>query len=472
MSNSASIVWLRRDLRLDDQPAFAAALAAGGPVIPVFIWAPEEESPWPPGAASRWWLHHALADMDAQLRAHGARLILRLGPSGAALSALVKETGATKIFCSQSHEPATRKRDAAVFAHLRNDGIEVGECRDGLLFAPEKILNQSGKPFQVFTAFWRHCLALPKPEAQKLRLGDFAARAPRRWPKSVPLAALKLLPQRDWDQGFYQKWNPTQAGARRLLNQFTRQTAARYAAERDIPAADGTSCFSPYLHFGQLSPRQAWLAGAASAKFLAELGWREFAHYLLRHFPHAPEQPLRAEFSRFPWRRDARLRRAWEQGRTGYPFVDAGMRQLWQTGWMHNRVRMVCASFLVKHLRQPWTDGAAWFWDTLVDADLANNSLGWQWVAGCGADAAPYFRVFNPVLQGERFDPAGHYVRQFVPELAKLPAKYIHSPWLAPAKVLREAGVQLDRDYPRPIVEHAAARLRALLDFQKMRTLH
>ncbi|HVU37216.1 MAG TPA: deoxyribodipyrimidine photo-lyase [Opitutales bacterium] len=464
-----TMVWLRRDLRLTDQPALAAALAAGGPILPVFIWAPEEEAPWAPGAASRWWLHHALADYDAQLRACGSRLILRAGPSLETLLDLATQSGAKKVCWNTLPEPAAQKRDVAVAAGLRAQGLRVELFSGALLFNHETILNQSGKPFQVFTAFWRRCLAAPPPPPpKKLPLGGLARRAPRRWPKSAPLQSLGLLPRGHWDQGFYTAWEPTLTGAQKRMRKLQKHSIARYATTRDTPGKDGTSRFSPYLHFGQISPRQAWRAGAASKKFLAELGWREFAHYLLRHFPQMPARPLREEFLRFPWPRRAGFLRAWQRGRTGYPLVDAGMRELWQTGWMHNRVRMVCASFLVKHLRQPWTDGAAWFWDTLVDADLANNAMGWQWVAGCGADAAPYFRVFNPTLQGERFDPDGEYVRRYVPELAKLPAAFIHAPWRAPQEVLREAGVILGKNYSRPMVEHESARRNVLRDFQKM----
>jgi len=469
VSNSVTLVWLRQDLRLDDQPALAAALATGGRVVPVYIWAPDEEGAWAPGAASRWWLHHALVDLDGQLRARGLRLILCAGPTREALLALARETGAARVFWSRRYEPAVRRRDDAVLAVLRGAGLEAREFSGTLLFEPEKIFNRSGKPFQVFSAFWRHCLALRTPTVGKPLSKDLSGVSPQRWPTSVALDSLNLQPEKKWDEGFYSAWDPTMAGAGRRLKKFSMEALARYAVERDWPARDGSSRMSPYLHFGQISPRQAWVAGASSSKFQAELGWREFAHYLLCHFPQLPEKPLRAEFARFPWVKNKKLLRAWQMGQTGYPLVDAGMRQLWQTGWMHNRVRMVAASFLVKHLGQPWTCGAAWFWDTLVDADLASNSMGWQWVAGCGADAAPYFRVFNPTLQGERFDPAGDYIRQYVPELARVPAAFIHAPERAPRKVLEAAGVEMGKNYPRPVVEHVASRRRALQDYQKMR---
>lgn len=467
---------MRRDLRLQDQPALAAALAAGGPVVPVYIWAPEEEGKWAPGGAACWWLHHALKDLDGQLRKLNSRLILRSGPSGETLLALAKETGARRVFWCRRYEPMVRNRDAKVAADLQQAGVETGEFSGALLFDPGKIANQAGRPFQVFTAFWRCCLTQPWPEARKINLKELARRTPVKWPKSDALASFKLLPRRGWDKEFYASWRPTQQGARERELGFVRQGLPRYAMERDWPALDSTSRFSPYLHFGQVSPRQACAAvenskTGGAQKFLAEIGWREFAHYLLYHFPQLPEKPLREEFLRFPWKRDAKKLRAWQQGQTGYPLVDAGMRQLWQTGWMHNRVRMVVASFLIKHLRQPWTEGAAWFWDTLVDADLASNSMGWQWVAGCGADAAPYFRVFNPTLQAERFDPEGEYIRQYVPGLAKLPPQFIHAPWRAPKDVLSKAGIVLGKNYPAPIVDHETARRHALQDFEKMRKL-
>ncbi len=471
-AQSASLVWLRRDLRLDDQPAFTAALAVGGPVVPVFIWAPEEEAPWTPGAASRWWLHHALKDLDAQLRAKGSQLVLRAGASEKELLKLARETGASNVFWSSASAPHLKARDTKTAASLLAAGLQVKEVPGAYLFNPDKILNQSGKPFQVFTAFWRRCLEEPPPGTpKKLAAQVLGEQTPAAWPHSLSVDALGLLPKIPWDKAFYAAWEPTSAGARRRLHTLAKETWKNYPRARDLPAEDGTSRLSPYLHFGQVSPRQAWAAGLQSKKFLAEIGWREFAHYLLHHFPQMPEQPLREDFKRFPWRRDARLLRAWQQGQTGYPLVDAGMRQLWQTGWMHNRVRMVCASFLIKHLRQPWTSGEAWFWDTLVDADLPSNAMGWQWVAGCGADAAPYFRVFNPTLQGERFDPAGEYIKHYVPELAKLPAQFVQQPAAAPAEALAAAGVRLGENYPRPIVAHEVARRQALQDFQKMRAL-
>jgi len=374
-------------------------------------------------------------------------------------------------------------RDARIQAELVAAGLEVKHFNSALLHEPAAIANKQGRPFQVFTPYWRHCLALPVGPPIKLTVRTLPA--PAAWPAAPELSELELLPRRQWAAEFREAWEPGEAGGAARLRYFAKHAMEAYSDRRDWPSRDGTSMLSPWLHFGEVSPRQIWAAVKTLSQesgvfppsngarvFLSEIGWREFAHHLLFHFPLTPEQPLRADFVRFPWADDAdgAKLRAWQRGRTGYPMVDAGMRQLWRTGWMHNRVRMVAASFLVKHLRLPWTQGAAWFWDTLVDADLANNTLGWQWSAGCGADAAPYFRIFAPVLQGEKFDANGDYVRRWVPELARLPAKFIHAPWAAPADMLATAGVRLGENYPRPIVDHAVARAEALAAFKQLRS--
>jgi deoxyribodipyrimidine photo-lyase len=467
-----TLVWFRNDLRIADNPALDAA--AGDDVIPVFIHAPAEEGDWLPGAASRWWLHHALAALAADLDERGSRLVLRVADDSLGeLAALARECGARRVLWNRRYEPAIVARDRRIKAALRAMGIEAESFNAALLHEPWEVANKAGGPFQVFTPFWRHCLARPEPAA------PFAAPAtlgaPARWPRSSDLAALALLPRIGWSAGLEAAWRPGGRGARTRLAAFLHDGFDGYRDDRNRPDRGGTARLSPHLHFGEIGPRQVWHAVRAQAterragagwresQFLAEIGWREFAHHLLYHFPTTPTEPLRAPFARFPWRDDRRGLAAWQRGRTGYPIVDAGMRELWQTGWMHNRVRMIAASFLVKDLLLPWTAGARWFWDTLVDADLAANTLGWQWVAGCGADAAPYFRVFNPSGQGARFDPEGAYVRRYVPELARLPAEWIHEPWRAPTPVLDAAGVRLGADYPLPIVEHAGARTRALL---------
>ena len=476
-----TILWLRLDLRLADNPTLHMALKRGGPVVPVFIWSPDEEAPWQPGGASRWWLHQSLAALVARLRAAGSRLVIRRGPTLEALRALVKETDACAVYWNRRYEPAVIARDAKVKEALRGEGLAVESFNAALLHEPWTIQNQSGKPFQVFTPFWRKCLAQPDP-AEPLPAPKKLP-APAVWPKSLTLDELELEPRLKWAEGFRAVSQPGEAGAADSLKKFLEQAFDNYSDQRNRPDVAGTSRLSPHLHFGEISPRQVWhglvrmaskrglpVGAWRSSQFLAEVGWREFAHHLLFHFPQTPTEPLRADFKKFPWRMNATWLKAWQRGRTGFPIVDAGMRELWATGWMHNRVRMIVASFLVKDLLISWEEGARWFWDTLVDADLAQNTLGWQWTAGCGADAAPYFRVFNPVSQGEKFDPNGDYVRRWCPELAKLPGKWLHKPWQAPSETLAYAGVELGRDYPEPIVSHAIAREVALEAFARTKS--
>ncbi|MBI2812880.1 MAG: deoxyribodipyrimidine photo-lyase [Opitutae bacterium] len=477
---AVTIVWFRQDLRLQDNPALAAALKRGGAILPVYILDTAADGDWPAGGASRWWLHHSLASLAGSLRERGSRLLLAAGESGVVLRALLTQTRATAVYWNRRYEPAIIARDKTLKAELLATGVDARSFNAALLFEPHTVRNKSGGPFQVFTPFWRHCLTLPVDTPVKLSAGDIPA--PARWPASLDLADLRLRPAIKLDAGLAAAWVPGEAAARKRLQQFTAAALADYADRRNLPETDGTSALSPHLHFGEIGPRQVWAAVRALSKdsgvfpanrggqvFLSEVGWREFAHHLLFHFPQTPAKPLRKEFAVFPWRKSSRQLRAWQRGMTGYPIVDAGMRQLWATGWMHNRVRMIVASFLVKHLRLSWQEGAAWFWDTLVDADLANNTLGWQWTAGCGADAAPYFRIFNPFLQGAKFDPAGSYVRRWVPELARLPAEFIHRPWAAPPHVLAEAGVRLGDNYRQPLVDHGEAREAALAAFRCIR---
>ncbi|MCS6953324.1 MAG: deoxyribodipyrimidine photo-lyase [Bryobacterales bacterium] len=474
-----AILWFRLDLRLADNPALHEASQAGGGVIPVYVHAPEEEGNWAPGAASRWWLHHSLARLEATLRERGSRLIFRRGPAAQALTELVRETRAKAVFWSRRYEPTALRRDAEVRATLAKQGVAVRESCGSLLFEPWQWRSAVGRPFRVFRPFWINFQRLadridsPLPAPRRIP-------APDGWPDSLRLEELSLLPNEERMGHWLQLWQPGEAGAHRALNQFLESGLRRYGADRDRPDKPGTSKLSPHLHFGEISPRQLWnevrstspgalRPGSGAAAFLRELAWREFAHHVLYYFPEAVEEPLKPEFRTFPWSEDDVRLQQWQQGQTGYPIVDAGMRELWQTGWLANRVRMVVASFLVKHLRIRWQKGAAWFWQTLVDADLANNTLNWQWVAGCGVDAAPYFRIFHPVKQGEKFDPNGEYVRRWIPELAGLPADWIHRPWEAPSVVLAAAGVELGTNYPRPVVEHAEARAAALRAFQAVR---
>ncbi len=480
MTSPSSILWLRNDLRLADNLALAAAAKRGGPVVPAFIWAPEEEGDWSPGSASRWWLHQSLTSLHANLQELGSRLVIRRGSTLAELSALAKEVGANAVFWNRRYEPAIIARDAEIKTALRDEGIEAESFNAALLHEPWTIQNQSGKPFQVFTPFWRNCLAQPDPAEPVPAPKKLVALA--KWPKSVPLDELELEPKINWTGGMRDAWQPGEAGATAGLSRFLAKAFDDYSEHRNRPDLVGTSRLSPHLHFGEISPRQVWhglrrmavnrglsVEKWRGSQYLAEIGWREFAHHLLFHFPHTPTEPLRADFKKFRWHNNDAFLKAWQKGRTGYPIVDAGMRELWVTGWMHNRVRMIVASFLVKDLLLSWTQGARWFWDTLVDADLAQNTLGWQWTAGCGADAAPYFRVFNPISQGEKFDPNGDYVRHWCPELAKLPGKWLHQPWQAPPEILDRASLRMGRDYPEPVVSHAIAREVALEAFARIK---
>jgi len=475
-----TLVWFRQDLRLADQPALAAALRRGGPVVPVYIWAPEEEGTWSPGGATRWWLHQSLRALATDLEALGSRLILRAGPSLDTLRTLARETGATAIFWNRRYEPAAIARDTLVKAALREEGLETESFNGALLVEPPTFFNKVGEPYKVFTPFWKaaaECIEVPSPLPRPK-----AILAPNTCPKSDALASLALEPTIPWAEGMRATWQPGEAGALAELARFDSAAICDYKDARDFPGIRGTSRLSPHLHFGEVSPRTAaaalreaaetgGVAGAISGAeaVVRQIYWREFAHYLLYHFPHTTDAPLRPEFARFPWANDPKALRAWQRGRTGYPIVDAGMRELWHTGWMHNRVRMIVASFLVKDLLIPWQAGAEWFWDTLVDADLANNTLGWQWTAGCGADAAPYFRVFNPMMQSAKFDPDGAYLRRWLPELAKLPNEHLHAPWEAPPLELHAAGVALGKTYPERIVDHHEARLRALAALERIK---
>jgi deoxyribodipyrimidine photo-lyase len=478
MDKKTVILWFRRNLRLADNAALEAAAASGLAVIPVYVLNEQAET-WRFGGASRWWLSRSLRALDAGLRRLDSRLILRRGEAVAALTGLAEETGAEAVFFTRGYEPFIVRQETALNAALRRAGIGCRRFGGNLLCEPEAVANKSGEPFKVFTPFYKACqakepVATPIPAPKTLT-------APAVWPDSEPLESWALEPSKpDWAREMREFWTPGEAGANSRLQAFMDGALADYAAMRDRPDIDGTSRLSPHLAFGEISPRQAWHAIDSAAgrdarlqrgavSYIRELYWREFSYHLLFHWPTLPEQPFREEFGALPWAADKKALAAWRKGRTGYPVVDAGMRQLWAIGWMHNRVRMVAASLLTKHLLIPWREGEDWFWDTLVDADLANNAASWQWVAGSGADAAPYFRVFNPILQGKKFDPEGNYVRRWVPELAGMSAEHIHAPWEAPESVLRKAGVTLGVTYPLPIIEHEKGRRRALEAYEAVK---
>ncbi|RCS30464.1 deoxyribodipyrimidine photo-lyase [Rhodanobacter denitrificans] len=462
---STAIVLFRRDLRLADNPALAAACAAHAQVLPVYVHAPGEDGAWPAGAASRWWLHHSLAALDAQLRTQHATLHLRQGDTLGQLRELIRHSGAGAVYWNRLYEPASIARDTRIKSALREEGVEVHSHNAALWCEPWTIATQQGDPYRVFTPYWRNLRPqLPSSEP----LPEPALPGWRVLPGGLPLEALGLLPRIPWDAGLAGAWQPGEHGAHGQLEIFADDAIGDYAHARDLPARQGTSRLSPHLHAGEISPRQIHAELDRRARgmdarrrpdiepYLRELGWREFAHHLLFHFPQTPTDNFNPRFAVFRWEpRDAAALERWQRGRTGIPLVDAGMRELWHTGWMHNRVRMVAASFLTKNLRQHWQHGARWFWDTLVDADLANNTLGWQWVAGCGADAAPYFRVFNPVTQAKKFDPDGIYLRRWLPELADAATALLHEPWKDPALLMRSG-------YPAPMVDLAVSRQDAL----------
>lgn len=465
-----SIVWFRRDLRLDDNPALAAAAARGAPVLPLFILDPEEET----GGASLWWLHGSLAALSDSLSRLGPPLVLRRGGPADILPAIAAEIGAGAVFWNRCYEPRAVERDKALKSALTEKGIEVQSFAASLLAEPWEVKTGSGGPYKVFTPFWRALSQFdfdaPLAPPRKLaRVKDIATDHLDEW---------ALLPSKpDWAGGLRETWTPGEAGAQKRLAGFVDEAMVDYPDARDLPDREGTSRLSPHLHWGDISPRRIWHVvrhaeggrGRAGEAFLREVAWRDFAVHLLYHWPEIAKENWKSEFDAFPWIKNGKAFDAWCKGRTGYPVVDAGMRQLWQTGWMHNRVRMIAASFLIKHLMIDWREGAAWFEDTLVDADLAVNRASWQWVAGSGADAAPYFRIFNPVLQGEKFDKDGDYVRTFVPELGQLETKYIHKPWAAPREALKKAGVVLGETYPEPLVDHGEARARALAAYEEIR---
>ncbi|MBI1363610.1 MAG: deoxyribodipyrimidine photo-lyase [Proteobacteria bacterium] len=462
---------MRNDLRLTDNPALYAAAKSGMPVYVVYIH--DTAQPWAVGGASKWWLHHSL---HAFTHALGGNLNLYIGDSAEVIRNLVKRLGVTHLYWNRTYEPAAIQRDTSLKATLRQQGVQVESFNGSLLQEPCDVRNKSGEPFKVFTPFWRALQTLPMrtslPTCQPTCLRDN---------KALPLDALDLLPRIKWDSGLAQHWQAGEAAADDRLEAFIANTLPRYADSRDLPAVQGTSRLSPHLHFGEISPIRVWHRikqevekspnfGQQADKFFSELAWREFSAHLLTHTPSLPDTPLRTEFAAFPWQADyAENLTRWQRGQTGFPIIDAGMRELWHTGYMHNRVRMLVASMLVKNMLIPWQEGEKWFWDTLVDADLANNSASWQWVAGCGADAAPYFRIFNPVLQGQKFDPDGTYVRRWVPELAKLDTRYIHAPWEAPKDILLQAGIMPGTTYPRPCIDLKATRDRALAAFAKIR---
>jgi deoxyribodipyrimidine photo-lyase len=456
-----SILWYRgHDLRLADNEALCAAARLGS-VIPLYVHAPGDDGDWPPGEAAAWWLHNSLAALDVQLQKRGSRLILRQAERAIdALLGVIRETGATAVFSHRRSEPAAVAVEREVAWALAQQGVRFELSDTHTLIPLGSLKTSAGNPYRVFTPFWRAMMSRGEP-------GETIA-APellpvQRWPLTQELKQLAIEPTLGWIAGLRERWQPGEERATCALRSFCARVSV-YEEQRNRPDLAGTSSLSAHLRFGELSPRQAWhaargAAGLQAEPWLRQLAWRDFGHHLLQAYPQTVEHPMRPEFAAFPWRQDDTALRQWQRGETGYPLVDAGMRQLWRTGWMHNRVRMVVASFLVKDLMIAWQEGARWFWDTLVDADLANNTLGWQWAAGCGADAAPYFRVFNPVTQSIKFDPQASYIRRWIPELSTVTPPHAHQPWKA----------ELDNGYPPPMVDHGQARHEALVAYGRMR---
>lgn len=469
-----TIVWFRQDLRLFDNPALYSA-ANQGEILPVYIF------PEGLGGASYWWLHHSLTALSKALNEHGIQLVLRTGRAEKVLSDIADLTNAEKVVWNRIYSPAGIEQGQRVKKVLQSAGIQSQSFNGQLLTEPTQIFNKQGTPFKVFTPFWRHCLSTLKPD-KLLEIPSIKGISEK--VDSQNLADWSLLPTKpDWAGGLLSRWSAGENNAQKRWQTFLESTISNYKEGRDFPNQDNTSYLSPHLAFGEISPRQIWFDTHESIanreidsvnghKFLAEIGWREFSRYLLVHFPHILEEPFNPKFIEFPWQDSPELLQAWQQGQTGYPIIDAGMRELWQTGYMHNRVRMVAASFLTKHCLTHWRHGMDWFWDTLVDADVGSNTASWQWVAGCGADAAPYFRIFNPILQGEKFDKEGRYIKKWVPELAELPTKYINQPWTADAATLQLAKIELGVNYPLPIVDHSSARARALDAYTAIKNLN
>ena len=469
IENPRAIVWFRKDLRLKDNPSLDAARKAGQDIVPVFIWDEEEGGQWSPGAASRWWLHQSLKNLEQSIETEGGKLILRKGKALEVLPQLAKSIGADTVYYNRVYDPSGRDVQTAIETNLLEIGVSSHSFKGSLLNDPWDIKNGSGNPYQVFTPYWRAARSgiYNKPLSYEPRELSFVQTGS----KTETLESLGLLPDHPWHQKLHLHWTVSEDEGHKMIKRTTDEVTQFYSNRRNIPAVDGTSKLSPYLAWGNISPRQvchavlnkdAQSGSRGENKFLTEIGWREFSYHLLHHFPRSTDNPLRPKYAAFPWREDAEALSKWQFGNTGYALVDAGMKQLYETGWMHNRVRMVVASFLVKHLLLSWKEGASWFWDTLVDADLASNTQGWQWAAGCGADAAPYFRIFNPILQGEKFDRSGRYVRKWVKPLKDFPTKWLFKPWETPSDILSEQNITLGQNYPNPCVNHAEARTRAL----------
>ena len=482
---SRGLFWFRSDLRIKDNPALKAACSSCKQLVIIYIYNPKDKTTWAMGSASKWWLHHSLSALQDDLNKRDVNLQIIQGEPNKVIFKLCEKLNISQVFWNRVYEPEYITRDKKLKNTLKNNNIKVKSYNASLLNEPWDILKNDGTPYRVFTPYWKM--------VQKNGLNFTLEKNIKSFPKNIKITSdftacnidsLKLLPTINWDDMFYPIWKPGEHGAQKSFNKFLKSGLSEYEDGRNLPAENLTSKVSPYLHFGEISSRQIVASVQNNLKtnnknkqlisnansYIREIAWREFSYHLLFHFPQTVDVPLNHKFSRFPWaKRYTKDLHSWQQGKTGIPLVDAGMRELWNTGWMHNRVRMVVGSFLTKNLLIPWQIGSKWFWDTLVDADLANNTLGWQWIAGCGADAAPYYRIFNPVLQSKKFDKDGKYIRKWVPELNMLPSKLIHSPWECPAEVLKQHGIVLGLHYPKPIVDLKTSRETALAAYNKIK---
>ncbi|MEM6414081.1 MAG: deoxyribodipyrimidine photo-lyase [Pseudomonadota bacterium] len=479
MTNDLSIVWLRRDLRLTDNPALDAAISASKQVVILYVY--DDHGPFAHGGAGQWWLHHSLARLSADIEKRGSKLILRAGNGGEELMKLVEETGARSVYWNRRYDKQGIEEDKKTKSALMESDVKANSFNGALLCEPWSLKTKTGGFYKVFTPFWR-ALQEAGPERPAPSKAPKKLMPPKRFPESLSVESFDLLPTRpNWAEAFDDEWTPGEKGAAKALETFLENAVGDYGEDRNRPDIEGTSRLSPHLAFGEISPLQIWVRTKDALEkngnkgengvhvFLSEIAWREFAYVLLYHYPDIQTDPIKPAYSKFNWQNDRQALRRWQRGQTGYPIVDAGMRQLWQTGWMHNRVRMIVASFLIKNMLTPWQEGERWFWDTLVDADPASNTASWQWVAGSGADAAPYFRIFNPVTQAQKFDPDGKYVCKYVPEIAEIPRKYIHCPYDAPEAVLKAANVRLGETYPLPMLDLSTTRKRALDAYERVK---
>lgn len=477
MAQQLTLMWFRQDLRLADNPALLDALTAGD-VLPVYILDDKNSADMKMGAASRWWLYHSLCALNESI---GGRLQFFCGAADQVIEELCLHYDIKSVYWNRCYEPWRIRRDKKIKTNLKLKGVEVNTFNGSLLWEPWQVSKKDGTPYKVFTPYYKKgclcnatpvALPLPTPATELLN-----SKVVRLQASSLTVDDLCLLPCVPWDVPLRACWHIGELGAHEAKKMFFENSVSDYENGRNYPAQQKISRLSPRLHWGEISPRQLWQASHIHGdddnieRFKIELGWREFSYYQLYHSPTLMRDNLQKSFDAFPWRHNEEKLIRWQQGNTGYPIVDAGMRELWQTGFMHNRVRMIVASFLVKNLLIHWRHGADWFWNCLVDADLASNSASWQWVAGCGADAAPYFRIFNPIIQGEKFDKQGEYTLRYVPELAALPDKYLFKPWEAPLKLLQHAGIELGVTYPQPIVDIKASRQAALAAYQQSKNI-